>query len=175
LEDGPCRLLNDLDDAACSGFDQNCTTVHHRVSVLTYTVFRRHFVVGHAFSREHRPDPYILSILIGWASLFDDIGAEAGTLVYPKDPRDTTDDAADHAADHAAHHCPDRASRSFIVPCTALDSARDALGLAYDWKKNRSHNGSSADETADHGNSFCGGLARRQAGSGENVPAFIQI
>jgi hypothetical protein len=85
--------------------------------------------------------------------LFDDIGSEAGTLVYPKDPVDTANDAADHAA----YNCPDRASRSFTVSCTPLDSARDALGLTHNRKKHRSHNSSSADETADHGDSFVWG------------------
>ena len=51
-------------------------------------------------------------------SLFDDIGAEAGTLVYPKDPVYT----ANHAANDAANHGPNRASRSFTVPRPPLTS-----------------------------------------------------
>src|SRR5215212_8206609 len=142
--------LNDLDDAARSRFDQNCTTVHHGVSMLAYTVFRRHIIVSNAFSRENRTDSYILAILIGWASLFDDIRAEAGTLVYPEDPVYTPN----HAADYAAYNRPDRASRSFTLSCTPLDSTGDALRLTHNWKKHRSHNSSSADKTADHNNSF---------------------
>jgi hypothetical protein len=120
--------------------------------MLSYTVFRRYIVIGNAFSREHRPDPHILAILIGGPSLLDDIGAEAGTLVDPKDPVD----AANYAADHAAYDCPDRASRSFTVSCTPFDPAGDALGLAYNWKKHRSHNSSSADKTAVHDDSLFG-------------------
>jgi hypothetical protein len=64
LEVGPFRSLDDLDNAACSRFDQNCTTVHHRVAMLPYAIFRRYVVIGYAFSRENRPDPHILTILI---------------------------------------------------------------------------------------------------------------
>jgi hypothetical protein len=98
--------------------------------------------------------------------LFDDIGTETGTLVHPKDARYT----ADHAADHAAYNRAHWASRSFSVPCTPLDSTGDALGLAYNWKKHRSHNGSSADKTTDHGDSLWDEV-RRQAVGGEKVPS----
>ncbi len=85
--------------------------------------------------------------------MFDDIGAETGTLVYPKDPVYTPN----HAANHAANHGPKRASRSFTVPCSPLNSAGNSLGLAYNWKKkHRSHNSSSADKTADHDDSLLG-------------------
>jgi len=114
--------------------------------VLTHTVFRRDFIIGDTLFRENGADPYILTILIGWASLFDDIGAEAGTLVYPKDPGYTAHDAA--------YNRPNRASRSLTIPCPSLNSAGDTLGLAYNWKKHCSHNSSSADKTANHDDSL---------------------
>jgi len=99
--------------------------------------------------------------------LFDDIRAEAGTLVYPEDPVYTPN----HAADYAAYNRPDRASRSFTLSCTPLDSTGDALRLTHNWKKHRSQNSSGADKTADHGNSFVlGDQVRRQAVRGAKVP-----
>jgi hypothetical protein len=64
LENGPFTLFDNLDDAACPRFNQNCTTIHHSVSVLTYTVLGWHVVIGNAFFRENRPNPQILTIVI---------------------------------------------------------------------------------------------------------------
>jgi hypothetical protein len=160
LEDGPCTLFDNLHDAACPRFDQNGATVHHGVSVLPHTVFRRDFIISDTLFRENGADPYILTILIGWASLFDDIGAEAGTLVYPKDPRYTAHDAAHDAA----YNRPNRASRSLTIPCPSLNSAGDTLGLAYNWKKHCSHNSSSADKTANHDDSLLGDIDKKTTG-----------
>jgi hypothetical protein len=172
LEDGPCRSLDNLDDAACSRFDQNCTTVHHGVSTLAYAVFRRHIIVSNAFSRENRTDSYILAILIGWASLFDDIRAEAGTLVYPADLVYTPN----HASDYAAYNRPDRASRSFTPSCTPLDSTGDAWRLTHNWKKHRRHNSSSADKTADHGKFLCfGGLGEKTSRSRRKGSRVLEV
>src|SRR5258708_6943084 len=85
---GPSRktalvlLLDDLDDAPRARFNQNGAAIHHRVAMVAYTVLRRHIVIGDAFLREDRPNPYIFAILIRRASLFDDVGTEARTPTY---------------------------------------------------------------------------------------------
>jgi hypothetical protein len=93
--------------------------------MVAYTILRRHIVIGNAFFRQNRANPYIFAILIRRASLFDDIGTEARTLVDAEDAGYTADDAADHAT----NNCPYRASRSFTISCAPLDATGDALGL----------------------------------------------
>ena len=91
LKDGPnvvtevLLLLNDLDDTACSRLDQNRAAIDHRVSVLAYAILRRHVVVGHAFFRQNGTNSQVFPILIRRTPLFDHIGTEAGTLIYPED------------------------------------------------------------------------------------------
>lgn len=121
LERRPLLLLDDLDDAPRARFNQNRAAVHHCVAMVAYTVLRRHVVIGDAFLREDRPNPYIFAILIRRASLFDDVGTEAGTLIDAED--------AGYAADHATNDCPDRTSRSFTISRTLLDATGDTLGL----------------------------------------------
>jgi hypothetical protein len=143
-------LLNNLDDAACARFDQDRATIHHCVSMLAYTVLRRHIVIGNAFFRENRTNPEILAVLIRRASLFDDIRAEARTLIDTQH----AGYAAHDTADHAANNCPDRTSRPFTISCTPLDATRDVLGLGCDGKEHCDKNSSSSDKGADHVNSW---------------------
>jgi hypothetical protein len=93
--------------------------------MVGYTILRRHIVVGDAFLREDRPDCYIFAILIRRASLFDDVGTEARTLIDAED----AGYAANHAADHATNNCSYRTSRSFTISCTPLDATGNTLGL----------------------------------------------
>jgi hypothetical protein len=118
-------LFDDLNDAACSRFDQNRSTIHHCVSIRAYTILRRHIVVGNTFFRENRPHSQIFAILIRRASLFDDIRTKARTLINPED----AGYAANDAADHAANDCPDGIGRPFTVPCTPARRRRGRLGL----------------------------------------------
>jgi hypothetical protein len=82
--------------------------------------------------------------------LFDNVRTEAGTLIYPKDPRHT----ANHAADYTANDRPYRASRSLTVSCTPLHSTRDTLGLACNWKKHGGSDSRRTNNIADHDNSI---------------------
>jgi hypothetical protein len=93
--------------------------------MVAYTVLRRHVVIGDAFLRKDRANSYIFAILIRRASLFDDVGTEAGTLV----DAEHAGYAANNAADHATNNCPDGTSRSFTISCTLLDATGDTLGL----------------------------------------------
>jgi hypothetical protein len=93
--------------------------------MVAYTVLRRHIVIGDAFLREDRPNPYIFAILIRRASLLDDVGTEAGTLI----DAENAGYAANNAADHATNNCPYRTSRSFTISRTLLDATGDTLGL----------------------------------------------
>jgi hypothetical protein len=93
--------------------------------MVAYTVLRRHVVIGDAFLREDRANPYIFAILIRWASLFDDVGTEARTLIDAED----AGHAANNAADHATNNCSYGTSRSFTISCTLLDATGDTLGL----------------------------------------------
>jgi hypothetical protein len=143
-------LFNDLDDAACSRFDQNRATVHHGVSILVYTILRRHVVIGNAFFRENRAHSQIFAVLIRRASLFDDIRTKAGTFI----DAEHTGYAANDTANHATDNCPDRTSRPFTIPRTPLDAAGDALSLSCNGKKCHDNNSRGSDKTADHENSL---------------------
>jgi hypothetical protein len=114
-------LFDNLDDAAGSGFNQNRPTIYRCITILTSAILGRHFVVRNALFREDRSNSWIFAILIRGASLFDDIGTEARTLIDTKDSGD--------AADYATHNCTDWTCRSFTIPRTALDTSRDTLGL----------------------------------------------
>jgi hypothetical protein len=57
-------LLNNLDDTARSRFDQNCATIHHRVSMFAYTILRRHIVVGNAFFRQNCTNSQVFPIFV---------------------------------------------------------------------------------------------------------------
>jgi hypothetical protein len=118
-------LLDDLDDAPRARLNQNRAAIHHCVAMVAYTVLRRHVVIGDAFLREHRANSYIFAILIRRASLFDDVGTEARTLIDAED----AGYAANNAADHATNDCSYRTSRSFTISCTLLDATGDTLGL----------------------------------------------
>src|SRR5689334_14155945 len=130
-------------------------TIHHGVAMLAYTIFRRHLVVGDAFLGENGPNPHILTILIGWVSLFDNIRTEAGPLVYSKNPSYTAHHAAHDSTDDRAH----RPSRPFTISGAPLHSAGDSLGLAYSRKKDRGCNGRRSDKIADHDNSIDLGIS----------------
>src|SRR4051812_27376859 len=82
-------LLDDLDNAAAARLDQNRAAVHDRVAIFPRAIFSRHLVIGNALFRQHGADPDILAVLIGRASLLDDIAAEAGTLVDAQNAGDT--------------------------------------------------------------------------------------
>jgi hypothetical protein len=93
--------------------------------MVAYTVLRRHVVIGDAFLRKDRANPYIFAILIRRASLLDDVGTEARTLI----DAEHAGHAANNAADHATNDRPDGTSRSFTISCTLLDATGDTLGL----------------------------------------------
>jgi hypothetical protein len=120
--------------------------------MLAYTILRRHIVIGNAFFRENRAYSQLIAILIRRASLFDDIGTEARTLIDPED----AGYAASDAAEHASNDCSDRTSRPFTISRAPLDATRDTLGLGCDGKQHRDNNSSSSDKAADHDNSLFG-------------------
>jgi hypothetical protein len=144
-------LLNNLDDTACSRFDQNRATIHHRVSMLAYTVLRWHIVVGNTFFRQNCTNSQVFPIFIRRTPLFDDIRTEAGTLIYPED----AGYAANDPSDHATNYGPDRTCCPFTVSCTPLDAARDTLGLGCNGKqRGENNNSSSSGKTTVHDNSL---------------------
>jgi hypothetical protein len=96
-------LLDDLDDASCPRFNQNRAAIHYRVPVLAYTILRRDVVIGDTFFRKYHANSYVLAILIRGASLFDDIGTEAGTLVHAENTVHAADDATDHASNNRSN------------------------------------------------------------------------
>jgi hypothetical protein len=156
-------LLDDLDDAACPRLDQNRAAIYHRVSMPAYAILRRHIVVGHAFFRQNGTNSQVFPILIRWTSLFDHIGTEAGTLIHPEDAGYAADDPSDHAANDGS----DRTCCPFTVAGTALDAARDTLGLGCNGKQRSENNSSSSSgKTEDHDNSLGGDQVRTQAVSG---------
>jgi hypothetical protein len=118
-------LFDDIDDAACAGFDQHRAAVHDRIAISARAVLRRDLVVGNATFRKHHADSHVFPILIGRAPLLDHIGPKARTLIDSQDAGHAADDTADHAADDG----PDGTSRSFTIPRAPLDAARHALGL----------------------------------------------
>jgi hypothetical protein len=144
--DAAVVLLDDLDDAAGPRFDQNRAAVYNRVAIIPGAVFRRHVVIGDALFRQNRANADILAILIGRASLLDNIGAEAGTLIDAEHASDATDDAANDSADDGA----DRTGCSFAIPRASLNSTGNPLGLRHDGKRHGGDKGSYSDKTADH-------------------------
>src|ERR1700737_1180529 len=73
-------LLDEFDNPAGTRFDQNCAAIYNRVPIFPGAAFRRHVVIGDAFFRQNRANSDVLAILIGRASLPDNISATAGTL-----------------------------------------------------------------------------------------------
>jgi hypothetical protein len=126
--------------------DENRPVVHDRITVIPNTIFRRHIVICHAVLRQNGADPYVLAILIGWATLFDHITAKARTLIDAENPGHT----ADHAANDAADDRSDRPGGSFALSRSPLDSARDPLGVGYDGQRQGGGNSGYSDKTADH-------------------------
>jgi hypothetical protein len=151
-KDGLCLLFDNLDDPACSRFDQYCSTVYHRIAMLADAILGRYIVVGNALFWKNRSDSYIFAVLVGGAALFSDVGMKARTLIDTEHSRD----AANDSTDHSTHDCTDWACCTLAVPRTALDASRDALGLGRDGKKNRDGNSGGSDKTADHESSYGG-------------------
>ena len=152
--DGPCFdvlnavvvLFDDLDDPVGAGIDQNRAAVHDRVAIIPGAVFRRHVVIGDALFRQNCANPDVLTILIGRATLLDDITVKAWALVHAKNPVH----AAHHPADHAADDRANWTRCSFAFPRTSLDPAGDPLRLCCYRQRHASGKGSNSDETADH-------------------------
>jgi hypothetical protein len=145
-------LLDNLNDTACSRFDQDRATIDYRVAILTDAILWRHIVICNALFRENRSNSQIFAILVRGAPLFDDIGMKARTLIDTKDPSY----AADNAAYDATHNRADGACRSFTIPCTPLDTSRNPLGLGRNREEDRDSNSGGSDRTGDHDSSFGG-------------------
>jgi len=87
-------LLDDFDNPAGTRFDQNRAAIYNRVPIFPGAVFRRHVVIGDAFFRQNRANSDVLAILIGRASLLDNITAKAGTLIDPQNAGDANAEPA---------------------------------------------------------------------------------
>jgi hypothetical protein len=139
-------LLDDLDNPAGPRFDQNRAAVYNRVAIIPGAVFRRHVVIGDALFRQNRANADVLAILIGRASLLDNIIAKAGTLIDAENPGDATDHAANDTADDGA----DRTGCSFAIPRASLNSTGNPLGLRHNGERHGGGEDSYSDTTADH-------------------------
>src|SRR4051812_6843419 len=127
--------------------DQHGATVDDGVTVLTRrAILVRHFVIGHAAGRQNGADADVLAVAVGRTTLFDDIAAEARTIVHTE----YAGNAADHATDGAANNGADRASRAATFIGAAFDAPRDALGLSERRDRHRGNDGGSSEKTADH-------------------------
>ena len=92
-------LFDDFDNPAGTRFDQNRTAIYNRVPIFPGAVFWRHVVIGDAFFGQNRANSDVLAILIGRASLLDNITAKAGTLIDAEHSSYATDHAANDTAD----------------------------------------------------------------------------
>ena len=101
--------------------------------MFAHAILRRNVVVCHALFWKNHTDPHILAILIGRLPLFDNICAEARTLIDPQNAGHTPDDTADHTANDS----PDRTSRPFTISGTPLGARGYALSLSNDGKRHR--------------------------------------
>src|SRR6188768_1304691 len=135
-------LLDDLDDPSAARLDQNRAAVDDRVAVIANAIFLRYVVIGDAFFRQDGADPQIFAVLIRRAALFDDVTAEARTLVDAED--------AVHAADDTTDDPADRTGGPFAVTGAPLDASGDALRLYGDRQRHARGNDGNSDETADH-------------------------
>jgi hypothetical protein len=96
-------LFDDLDNPMGARVDQNRVAVHDRVAIIPGAIFWWHVVIGYAFFRQHCADANVLTILIGRATLLDDIAVKARTLVDAENPVHAANHPADHAADDRAN------------------------------------------------------------------------
>jgi hypothetical protein len=129
-KDGLWLLFDNLDDPACSRFDQHGATIHHRIAILTGAILGRYIIVANALFWKNRPNSYIFAILVRGTSLFDNVRMKAGTLINTKNSRYAANDAADYASDD----CTDRARRSLTIPRAPLGASRDTLRLGRNGK-----------------------------------------
>jgi hypothetical protein len=146
LSEAAVVLLDDLDNPAGPRFDQNRAAVYNRVAIIPGAVFRRHVVIGDALFRQNRADADVLAILIGRASLLDNIIAKAGTLVDAEYASDATDHAANDTADDGA----DRTGCSFAIPRASLNSTGNPLGLRHNRQRHGGGKDSYSDKATDH-------------------------
>jgi hypothetical protein len=139
-------LLDDLDNPSAARFDQDRAAIHNRITIISSAVFRRHIVIGDAFLRQNRANSDVLAILIGRATLLDNITVKAGTLVDAENPGDSTD----HAANDAANDGADRTGCSFAISRASLNPPGDPLGLCRNRERHCGNKGSNSEKTADH-------------------------
>jgi hypothetical protein len=139
-------LFDDLDNPVGARIDQDRPVVHDGVAIIARAIFRRYFVIGDTFLRQHRADSDLLAILIGRATLLDGITAKAGAFI----DAENSGDAADHAANYATDDGADRTGCSFAIPCASLNPAGDPLGLHHGWQRHGGDNGNYSDKAADH-------------------------
>jgi hypothetical protein len=127
LSDNVCKapvLLDDFDDAAGTGVNQHRSIVNDRVAILAGTVFLRNVVVSHARFGKLSAYPYLASIGVRRAMLFNHITAETRPLIHSQYSGYTADDPSDGAANDSAH----RASRAFAFAGASFSASRYTLG-----------------------------------------------
>jgi hypothetical protein len=139
-------LLDDLDNAAGTRFDQNRAAIYNRVTIVPDAVFLRHVVIGDAVFRQHRANADVLAILVRRTSLLDNIAAKAGALIDAEHAGDATDHAANHTADDRA----DGTRCSFAIPCASFNSPGNPLGLRHGGERHGGGESGYSDKAADH-------------------------
>ena len=139
-------LLDDLDNPAAARFDQNSAAIHNRITIVTSAVFRRYLVIADAFLRQNRANSDLLAILIGRATLLDNVGMKAGAFIDAENPGDSTDHAANDAADDGT----DGTGGSFAISGASLNPTGDPLGPCRNRERHCGDKGSNSDKTADH-------------------------
>src|SRR6476469_10794837 len=77
---GGLRLLDHLNDAAGTRFDQHGLAVHHRVTIRSNTVGLRHVVIGDAGLRQHAADDHAVRNGVTRHALAHDILTERWAL-----------------------------------------------------------------------------------------------
>jgi hypothetical protein len=100
--------------------------------MFAYTILRRNVVISNAFLRKNGSYSYVLAVLIGWTSLFNNVGSETGTFIDAQHPGYTSNDATNYTSNNRS----DRTSGPFAVPRAPLDAAGNALRLARNGKAN---------------------------------------
>ena len=117
------RLLDDFDDAACTGVNQNRSIVDDGVAIFANTILRRNLIVGDARFGKDRAHSYIAFIAVRGPVFFDDVMTEARTLIDAQNACHTADDPSDRAANNSSH----RPGSPLALSCPTFDAAGYAL------------------------------------------------
>src|SRR5579863_271495 len=94
--------LDDLNDLARAGVNEDGPIVDYGVTILLHSIFGRDVIIVPAVGREQRAGSHLVRISVGRSVFARDIVAKARTLIDAEKAVDAADHPADHPADNGA-------------------------------------------------------------------------